>query len=73
MASDICIRLGQKIKELRRRRGWRQIDLAAHAELSKTHVSELETGKREVGLKTLERLADALEVKISDLMQAIER
>jgi transcriptional regulator with XRE-family HTH domain len=73
MATDISIRLGKKIRDLRRQRGWRQIDLAAHAELSKTHICELETGKREVGLQTLERLAEALELKISDLMKAIER
>lgn len=73
MATDISIRLGKKIRDLRRKRGWRQIDLAAHAELSKTHICELETGKREVGLQTLERLAEALEMKISDLMRAIGR
>ncbi len=73
MAIDICIRLGRKIRELRRERGWRQIDLAAHAELSKTHINELEAGKREIGLRALARLADALEVKISELMQSIGR
>ena len=73
MATDICIRLGKKIRELRRERGWRQIDLAAHAELSKTHINELEAGKREVGLRALERLAAALEVEVSDLMKAIGR
>jgi len=73
MATGICSQLGKKIRELRRERGWRQIDLAAHADLSKTHVNELEAGKREVGLKALERLADALEIKLSDLMKAIGR
>ena len=72
MATDICVRLGKKVRELRRERGWRQIDLAAHAELSKTHVNELEAGKREIGLRALERLAEALEVKVSDLMRQIE-
>jgi transcriptional regulator with XRE-family HTH domain len=71
VATDISIQLGKKIRELRRERGWRQIDLAAHAELSKTHVNELERGKREVGLNALERLAEALDIKISDLMKAI--
>jgi transcriptional regulator with XRE-family HTH domain len=71
VATDISIRLGRKIRDLRRQRQWRQIDLAAHAELSKTHVCELELGKREVGLKTLERLAQALDVKISELMKSI--
>jgi transcriptional regulator with XRE-family HTH domain len=73
MATDICARLGRKIRELRLKRGWRQIDLAAHAELSKTHVCEVETGKREVGIKTLERLAEALELPVSDLLKAIGR
>ena len=68
MATDICIRLGRKIRELRRQRGWRQIDLAVHAQLSKTHINELEAGKREIGLNALERLAKALDVKISELM-----
>ncbi|MGD0443034.1 MAG: helix-turn-helix transcriptional regulator [Edaphobacter sp.] len=73
MATDICVLLGKRIRALRRARGWRQIDLAAHAELSKTHINELEAGKREVGLRALERLAEALEVKISDLMKTIGR
>jgi len=73
VATDIAIQLGRKIRELRRQRGWRQIDFAAHAELSKTHISELESGKREVGIFVLERLAEALGVKISDLMKAIQR
>lgn len=71
MATDICIQLGKRIRELRRERGWRQIDLAVHADLSKTHVNELEVGKREVGLRALERLASALDTKVSDLMKAI--
>ncbi len=69
MAKDICVRLGRRIRALRRRRGWRQIDLAAHAELSKTHVSDLESGKREICLLTLERIAIALETTPSDLLQ----
>jgi transcriptional regulator with XRE-family HTH domain len=73
MATKISIRLGKKVRDLRRQRRWRQIDLAAHAELSKTHICELETGKREVGLNALERLAGALDVKISELMKAIGR
>jgi transcriptional regulator with XRE-family HTH domain len=71
MTTKICIQLGERIRELRRARGWRQIDLAAHAELSKTHVNELEKGKREVGLNALERLALALDLKPSELLKLI--
>jgi transcriptional regulator with XRE-family HTH domain len=71
VSKDVSIPLGRKIRDLRRQRGWRQIDLAAHAELSKTYISELENGKREVGIQTLARVAEALDLKISDLMKAI--
>jgi len=73
MATDICARLGAKIRHLRIQRQWRQIDLAAHAGLSKTHICDLETGKREVGLVALERLAEALDIKPSELLKAIDR
>jgi transcriptional regulator with XRE-family HTH domain len=73
MATEIRVALGKKIKALRRARGWRQIDLAAHAELSKTHICDLEVGRREIGLLALERIADALEVKPSELLQGIGR
>ena len=71
MATDIRLRLGKKIRDLRRKRGWRQIDLAAHAELSKTHVCEVEVGKRELGLLALERIAEALGMKASDILKEI--
>jgi transcriptional regulator with XRE-family HTH domain len=72
MATDISVRLGKRIRAMRRARGWRQIDLAAHAELSKTHICELELGKREVGLHALAKIAAALEVKPSELVSAID-
>jgi transcriptional regulator with XRE-family HTH domain len=73
MASDIRRLLGARIRELRLERNWRQIDLAVHAELSKTHIHDLETGKREVGLDALERIAGALDTKPSNLLRDIHR
>ena len=68
---DVCVRLGQRIRDLRRRRGWRQIDLAAHAEISKTHMNELEKGKREVGLRALCRIAAALDLSPAELLKGM--
>jgi len=60
MATNVCVRLGRRVRELRKVKGWRQIDLAAHAKLSQNHICDIERGQAEVGLKTLENLADAL-------------
>jgi transcriptional regulator with XRE-family HTH domain len=71
MASTLRAQLGKRIRDLRRKRGWRQIDLAVHAELSKTHICEIEVGKREIGLEALKRIADALEKSLSELLEGI--
>ena len=71
MASGIRVQLGERIRDLRRKRGWRQIDLAVHAELSKTHICDVETGKREIGLEALKRVAEALDQTLSDLLKEI--
>ena len=72
MTRDICVSLGKKIRELRKERGWRQIDLAEHAGINENYVSDLETGKKEVCLRTLQILAKALGVKTAELLRGVE-
>jgi XRE family aerobic/anaerobic benzoate catabolism transcriptional regulator len=72
MARDICILLGERIRKLRKQKGWRQIDLAEQSGVHEVHISDLERGAREVGLKTLLAIAQALEVKLSDLLKDID-
>jgi transcriptional regulator with XRE-family HTH domain len=69
MATDICERLGRRVRALRKARGWRQIDLAEHAEIHKNHISELERGQREIGLRKLESLAQALDTTPDRLLK----
>ena len=68
MATDICARVGRRIRTLRYRRGWTQAMLADHAELTREHISAVETGRAEVGLRALERIALALETPLRDLI-----
>ena len=68
MATDICTRLGRRIRVLRTEKAWTQQVLADHAELSREHLAELEAGKKEAGVRTLERLARALGTKPGSLL-----
>jgi transcriptional regulator with XRE-family HTH domain len=68
MATDICVRIGRRIRVLRTERGWTQDMLADHAELTREHLSELENGHKEMGVRTLERIAQALDMKPADLL-----
>jgi transcriptional regulator with XRE-family HTH domain len=68
MATDICILLGERIRELRKTRQWRQIDLAAHSGLNVIYISDLENGRKEICLRTLQAVATAFDMKITDLL-----
>ena len=72
MARDICIALGERIRQLRQERGWRQIDLAEETGMHENYVSDLEQGYKEVCLRMLQTLADAFDMTISELTKGIE-
>ena len=72
MASDICISLGERIRDLRKERRWRQIDLAEQAGINENYVSDLEVGKKEICLRTLQAIAVALGIKTSDLLKDLD-
>jgi transcriptional regulator with XRE-family HTH domain len=57
----------QEVRRLRERRGWGQKELAFHANLAQSVISEIETGKRSPSARTLSKLAEALEVEVRDL------
>lgn len=69
MAKDICIRLGERIREVRKARQWRQIDLAAHSGVNIIYISDLENGRKEICLKTLHSIAAALDMTIAQLLE----
>jgi XRE family aerobic/anaerobic benzoate catabolism transcriptional regulator len=72
MASDICILLGLRIRELRMAKGWRQIDLAEEAGINENYVSDIEIGKKEICLRTIQAVADAFDLTLAELLQGVE-
>ncbi|MDR7369505.1 MULTISPECIES: helix-turn-helix domain-containing protein [Flavobacterium] len=64
---DIKQKFGLKIKELRKLKGLSQEKLANLAEIDRTYLPTIEKGERNVSIEVVERLANALEVKIKDL------
>jgi transcriptional regulator with XRE-family HTH domain len=71
MATDICIHLGKKIREARKATGWRQIDLAQHSGVHEVHISDLERGSREAGVRTLHAIAKALKMNMEELFRGL--
>ena len=69
MATDICERFGQRLCQLRKERNWDQADLAVHSGVGRVHISQLENGREEPGLRTLEILALSFDLSVSDLVR----
>ena len=69
MATDICVRIGRRIRVLRTERGWTQAMLADHAELTREHLSELENGNKEIGARALEKIARALSLSLQQFFE----
>ena len=68
MATDICVLLGRRIRELRKQRRWRQIDLAEHSGINVIYISDLERGKKEICLRNLHVLAETFEMVLPELL-----
>ncbi len=64
---------GEAVRRERERKGLSQEDLGFEAELDRTYVSGVERGVRNPTVVTVRRLAKALGVAASRLMQVAER
>lgn len=60
--------LGNNIKKYRKLKGYRQLDLAISMDLSEDYICRVENGLKHMSLNKLFKLADILEVKMSDLI-----
>ena len=58
---SICLRIGQKVRSLRIKKGWSERMLADHAQIEQAHLARLETAQIDPGV--LERLAIALGIE----------
>lgn len=61
--------VGQNIRETREAAGLAQDALAHEADIHPTYLSGIETGKRNITLKVLERIAAALKVDEASLVR----
>ena len=58
----ITDKVGNRIKELRKEEGISQEKLAFKSELDRTYVAGVESGKRNLSIKSLEKILIALDV-----------
>ena len=68
---DIGSRFGRRIRELRHARGLTQNEVAVTFGIDRTFISDVERGRKGVGLPTLEIFALGFGVSLSDMLRGL--
>lgn len=71
--SDIKLKVGRAIRKHRQLLNLSQEDLGAIVGIHRTYVSEVENGRRNIGIVNLYKIAKALKISLSELMKEAEK
>ncbi|MCM1083229.1 MAG: helix-turn-helix domain-containing protein [Clostridium sp.] len=63
--------LGSRIKELRKNIGLSQEKFALKIDMDRTYFATVESGKRNVSLLNIEKIAKGFEISISELFEGV--
>lgn len=69
---DLKEKFGKKVKELRKAHGLSQEAFAHKVGIDRTYMPSIEKGKRNISITVAEKIAKALNMKISELFNAVE-
>ncbi|MGP1367087.1 MAG: helix-turn-helix domain-containing protein [Schwartzia sp. (in: firmicutes)] len=67
----ITVALGTRIRELRTRTGLSQEKFAFKIGMDRTYFASVETGKRNIAICNIKKIADGLDVTLSELFEGL--
>jgi transcriptional regulator with XRE-family HTH domain len=70
---DIRERFGFSVKSRREQLGLTQEEFAEQSRIHRTYLSDVERGHRNISLLNIERVAQALDMAMSELFRLVER
>ena len=68
---DVLVQLGKRIRALREERNISQEELADRADIHRNYISQIEGGKRNISFYKLVKIARALQVRPSKLIDTV--
>jgi transcriptional regulator with XRE-family HTH domain len=66
---DINRKVGKRIRNCRKDKGWSQEKLGFESGLHRAYVGQIERGEKKIGLINLEKFSKALSIKLSELVK----
>ena len=70
--SQLLVNLGLKIKEIRNQKNITQQELSDLVGVKREYITQIEAGDYNVTIDTLNKIANAFEISISDLLEGVE-
>lgn len=67
MDNDYLISFGKRVRELRQQTGLSQEKFALRIGMDRTYYSSVESGKRNISLLNIKKLADGFDIPVADL------
>ena len=67
---DIREKIGLRIKALRKEAGLSQEGLALKAGIDRTYINSIENGKRNISILNINKIANALDISLTDLFNS---
>lgn len=71
MSNDICQQFGERVRKLRKKRGWTQMQMAVELEMDSSYLCEIETGKQEICIRKMQAIAKGFGVSLSKLLSRL--
>ncbi|MEM7538795.1 MAG: helix-turn-helix transcriptional regulator [Chloroflexota bacterium] len=68
---ELYSRFGRSVRTIRRANNWTQSQLAKRVGMNKTYLVRIESGDKNVTLRTAQRIACALDVDLSVLLKGV--
>lgn len=68
---NITERFGARLRVLRKKHGWTQVEMAEALGIDRSYISDMERGKKNICLPTLEVIAKACGITISQVLKGL--
>ena len=68
---NITVRFGRRLRLLRKKKGWTQVQMADALGIDRSYISDMENGKLNVCLPTLEVIAQGFGISMARLVSRL--
>lgn len=70
-SSELLAHVGSRIRRLRKQREWTQVEMAEKFGVDRSFLADLERGRTNVSLLTLDTVARGFEISLSKLLSGL--